>query len=614
MSHLSNRRSSWHATILGPLAVLAALSVAHAQGDVERASVHSSGAQADARSALPALNGDGRYVVFSSTATNLVALSTNGVRQIFLRDRATSTTTLITQHLGVAGNADSDAPVISGDGRYIAFHSDASNLGPADVNGYVDVYLYDRQSDAFTLVSNGAFGGGGASGGSCCPGLSVDGRWVAFYSGAADVVLNDTNGWADAFVFDRLNVLTPVQRVSVGPGGVEGNFGSGFAGPGPTSGQIAVASNPNGTDCYVAFQSLASNLVAGAIQGCLTIYMRDTQLGTTSLVSASTSGAQNATDATGVAMSADARYVAFNCGANMLVPGDTNGGGDTFVRDMQTPTTFRVSLSSQQIPAAGGPFKSPFPHHPSISADGRYVAFETSRANLVANDTDGKNSIFVRDTITNLTWRVTLASTGAQPSDHCVAPWISGDGTVVAFGSAAANLVPADTNAVMDVFLESHHPTTVGYCYGDGTGTACPCGNNGGAEKGCNNSAGTGGALLIGLGTTRVAHDTFLLAASTMTPNTFVLFYQGTTAASVPFGDGIRCATTIRRLGVRSVDSSGSRSFGFGIAGDPSISVQGLVPPTGGTRQYQAWYRNAASFCTPSAFNLSNGLRAVWTP
>ncbi len=603
-----------HAALRAPFALLALAMAAHAQGDVERISVDSAGIQADAGSGPPALSHDGRYVVFPSTAMNLVPGGTSGTQHVYLRDRLAGTTRLVTKRLGVEGNGDSGAAVISADGRFVAFHTTADNLGPVDSNGAQDVYLFDVQTDAFTLVSNGAAGGGGGTGGSGHPAISPDGRWVAFYSGAPDMVLNDGNGWTDAFVFDRTNLATPVEIVSVGPGGVSADFHSGTTGQPAALGQIAVVSKPGGNGCLVAFQSLASNLVPGANWGEDAVFLRDTQLATTSVVSASSTGAVANGACSGISMSADGRFVAFNSRASNLVPGDTVSW-DTFVRDVTTGTTAKVTVSSQLLPGSGGAFLAPFPYSPSISADGRYVAYETPYASLVPNDTNGKNSIFVHDRVDQRTWRVDADPFGAQSNDHGVAPWISGDGRVVAFASGATDFVAGDTNAAVDVFVESFRSTTYGFCFGDGTGAACPCGNAGAPEKGCQNSTGTGGALLVGAGTTSVANDTFVLAASTMTPNTTVLFFQGTTQVATAFGDGLRCAGgSVLRIGQRAADATGSRSLGSGIAGDGPVSVSGLVPATGGTRAYQAWYRNPAPFCTAATFNLSNGLSATWTP
>ncbi len=155
----------------------------------------------------------------------------------------------------------------------------------------------------------------------------------------------------------------------------------------------------------------------------------------------------------------------------------------------------------------------------------------------------------------------------------------------------------------------------VSYCFGDGTGTACPCGNSSlvGDNEGCASSLGTGGKL-VGSGGPSVSNDTFHLTGTRM-PNSSVLYFQGTTrvagGAGGTFGDGLRCAGgTVVRLGAKTNASGGSV---FPSGADPLISIKGVVS-AGATRDYQAWYRNSASFCTASTFNLTNGVQAVWQP
>jgi hypothetical protein len=153
----------------------------------------------------------------------------------------------------------------------------------------------------------------------------------------------------------------------------------------------------------------------------------------------------------------------------------------------------------------------------------------------------------------------------------------------------------------------------IGYCFGDGSGTPCPCGNFGLPGRGCENSFATGGGLLTGAGKASVGGDTVVLTASGLPPTTTALFFQG--AAQTPFGavfgDGLLCtAGPVIRLGAKAAVA--------GVAtwpGAPPISVGGGLPPAGGTRFYQCWYRNnAALFCTPARFNLTNAYSIVWTP
>jgi hypothetical protein len=153
----------------------------------------------------------------------------------------------------------------------------------------------------------------------------------------------------------------------------------------------------------------------------------------------------------------------------------------------------------------------------------------------------------------------------------------------------------------------------VGYCYGDGSGTACPCGNFGLPGHGCENSFATGGGLLTGAGKASVAGDTLVLTASGLPPTTTALFFQAAAQSpfGVVFGDGLLCTTgPVIRLGAKAA-VAGAATW----PGAPAISLGGALPPAGGTRFYQCWYRNnAAAFCTPARFNLTNGYGVVWTP
>jgi len=154
------------------------------------------------------------------------------------------------------------------------------------------------------------------------------------------------------------------------------------------------------------------------------------------------------------------------------------------------------------------------------------------------------------------------------------------------------------------------------FCAGDGSATACPCANAGATGRGCASSVPTSGGLLAGQGLASVSADTVVLSASGLPSGTSALFFQGTVRSNggqgVTFGDGLRCAAgTVLRLGTK-VAAGGSAAYPTG--GDPSVSQRGLLPAGGGTRHYQVWYRNAAAFCTPATFNLTNGLTADWSP
>jgi hypothetical protein len=191
-----------------------------------------------------------------------------------------------------------------------------------------------------------------------------------------------------------------------------------------------------------------------------------------------------------------------------------------------------------------------------------------------------------------------------------------------------ANAAPAAVNATIGLWKSGSpgsinstvdgpgpNSTSFPFCAGDGSATACPCGNLSplGSNAGCANSLGTAG-LLVGGGTASIAADTFVLQGSGMTDGS-VLYFQGTAqhsgGAGAHFGDGLRCAGgTVTRLGVRTNVGGASQ---FPAAGGTPISVVGANAP-GNVRTYQAWYRNAAAFCTSSTFNLTNGWQATWSP
>jgi hypothetical protein len=157
--------------------------------------------------------------------------------------------------------------------------------------------------------------------------------------------------------------------------------------------------------------------------------------------------------------------------------------------------------------------------------------------------------------------------------------------------------------------------TISGFCSGDGTATACPCGNVGATGHGCASSIEPNGALLVGNGNAQVSADTVTLSATGLS-NSTCLFFQGTTqqggASGVVFGDGLRCAGgSVVRLA--TLQSSGGAAQLPGTT-HPQLSVAGQIPPGGATRTYQVWYRNAAAFCTTSTFNLTNGVLVSWMP
>ncbi len=224
----------------------------------------------------------------------------------------------------------------------------------------------------------------------------------------------------------------------------------GSQGNGPSNQETALSSDGR----VVVFHSEATNLVPGDTNGIEDIFVHDRQTGITTRVSVATGGGQalwngqpNIGTSENASMSADGRFVAFDSFANNLVPGDTNGQYDIFVHDRQSGVTTRVSV------ATGGGQANDGGGHSQLSADGRIVAFDSEATNLVPGDTNGIEDIFVHDRQTGITTRVSVATGGGQANGESGNPVLSGDGRYVAFPSEATNLVPGDSNGVQDVFV-----------------------------------------------------------------------------------------------------------------------------------------------------------------
>ncbi len=420
-----------------------------AEGDTTLVSVDSSGNQANHRSHAPSISSDGRFVAFHSRASNLVANDTNGDHDVFVHDRKTGTTRRVSiASSGKQGNNGSYMPSISPDGRFVAFSSFASNLVPNDTNGSfsIDVFLRDRQRGTTELVSVDS-SGEQDYGSSSSPSISPDGRYVAFQSDACSLVPNDTcniSDYTDVFVRDRQRGTT--RRVSIASSGKQGNNGS-----------YMPSISADGR--FVAFAAYASNLVPNDINGRTDVLIHDRQRGTTKPVSVDSSGNQANGESYVPSISSDGRYVAFQSNATNLVANDTNEADDIFVRDRKTGTTRRVSVDSSGNQANSDGSWPSDSSWPSISSDGRYIAFNSWATNLVSNDTNGKPDIFVRDRQTRTTELVSVNGLSNQTNGDSYVPSISSDGRFVTFESKASNLVTDDTNDRIDIFLHQRDIT-----------------------------------------------------------------------------------------------------------------------------------------------------------
>lgn len=345
------------------------------------------------------------------------------------------TTRVSVDSAGIQANNDSIHPALSADARFVAFKSEATNLVLGDTNGAIDVFVHDRATGA-TLRVNVDSSGAEANGFSLNPSISADGRFVVFGSVASNLVLGDSNGTADVFVRDLATGQT--TRASVDSAGNEGNDWSN------TWGDTASISADGR---LVAFSSFASNLVPEDTNGAVDVFVRDVVLGQTVRVSVDSKGTQGDLVSSFPAISANGRYVALQSLAGNFDAGDTNLAEDIFVHDRQTGGMAWVSVDP-----AGGPGNAAS-YGPSISADGRFVAFTSYASNLLPSDTNNAADVFVRDRVTGQLWRVSVDSTGIEGNLGSAQPAISADGRYVTFESGASNLVPGDTNGELDVFV-----------------------------------------------------------------------------------------------------------------------------------------------------------------
>ncbi|MFN8138580.1 MAG: hypothetical protein U0R49_02160 [Fimbriimonadales bacterium] len=402
-----------------------------------RASLAYNGRQVTSPCALPCVSRDGRYIGFH-TNDNLDDRIGNPRGDGYARDLLTGRIERVTvANDGSLGNDLSSIFGFSADNRFVVYDSEATNMVFGDTNGMNDIFVRDRLLQTTEMVSV-THDGQLANGVSEIPSISGDGRFVVFDSNATNLVPSDTNGKNDIFVRDRW--LATTLRVSVSSTGEQADRDSWGA---------SISADGR----YVVFQSYARNLIPDDTNRRLDVYLHDMQTGETERVSTATDGTEGNSDSNLVfastPISADGRFVTFFSTASNLVPGDTNRSVDTFVRDRWTGETKRVSLRSDGGQGNHGGGDS------VISADGRYICFFSASTNMTnENDANGTLAdLFMRDTMTGETWRITNSTAGEQADNWCGYQSMSASGLVVVFQSQATNLAPNDTNGFMDVFV-----------------------------------------------------------------------------------------------------------------------------------------------------------------
>ncbi len=389
--------------------------------------------QGDDSSYTASISAGGRTIAFESYASTLIPGDANGARDVFCKDLVTGTLSRVSVNsAGAEANSGSSNPSISADGLFVAFVSYASNLVPGDSNADYDVFRKDLRTGEVLRVSATA-GGGQGNGLSESPSICANGRYVAFVSSASNLIAGDTNEYDDVFCKDLHTGA--LWRVSVGSEGGQGNGGSFWP---------SISADGR----YIAFVSYASSLVSGDTNGEWDVFRKDLQSGALVRVSVDAVGGQANDWSNGPSISADGRFVAFQSLASNLVLSDTNATWDVFRKDLMTGAISRVSLDAEGAQGNGDSL------YPSISAGGRSVAFQSDSSNLVPDDTNGEDDVFRKDIQTGTIVRVSAGGAGGQANDASHDPLISADGRYVAFDSNASNLVPGDTNGWMDVFCK----------------------------------------------------------------------------------------------------------------------------------------------------------------
>jgi hypothetical protein len=345
-------------------------------GQTTRVSVDSAGLQANDNSFDPELTADGRYVVFRSAASNLVAGDTNNMPDIFRHDRQTGTTIRVS--VGAAGQQPTqpaNGGVMSDDGRYVVFYCGDNTLVPGDICVQSDVFCRDCLTGTTALISTSLLTGQTFNPRSN-PRLSSAGEFIVFQSTGDDLAPNDFNGWSDIFVWSR--ATNSISLVSVGSSGNQGNSGSSTA---------SVSADGR----FVAFASNASNFLAGDTTDS-DVFVRDRLLGQLTCVSLAPGGQLANGDSFAPSISGDGRFVVFWSTASNLVAGDTNGVYDVFVHDRATNTTSRASVSAAGAQGTGQSTNG------KIAQGGRYIAFDSTASNLVVPDTNlTVTDCYVRD-------------------------------------------------------------------------------------------------------------------------------------------------------------------------------------------------------------------------
>ena len=395
------------------------------------------------------VNVDGSVVAFESNSTNLTGSDTNGAKDVFARNLTTGVTSLVSINAAgtASGNCESRNAIISADGRYVAFESCASDLLPTATWLLRAVYIRDLQTNQTRIVSVNS--SGTALNGEPIA-ISANGRFVVFQTRDQNVTnVPDAANFMDVFVRDmEANVTHAVTVNRDGTGMANANSGNVALG-------LDVKITADGR--YVLFPSDATDLVSITHGGTVNLFVRDLQTQSTAAVTVNSGGTQLVGGDRTASISDDGRYVAFTSGSASVAAPDTDTGLDVFRRDMQGGVTTLVSVNAAGDASSNGTAKAA-----SASADGRYIAFDSSSSDLTTSpDSNSLPDIYWRDMTAGITKLISANSSNTNSANSfSESPMISGNGQTVMFRSAANDLIPggADNNALIDLYLREVVP------------------------------------------------------------------------------------------------------------------------------------------------------------
>lgn len=519
----------------------------------------------------------GRHVAFVTTAS-LTASDVNGTYNGYVRDLSAQTTRLVGDVGGVAPGGDTQWVSLSGGGRFIAFGTNASNLGSPDANGAHDIYVHDLVNDS---VSRASFALGGADPNGLCgwPDISDDGRRVVYRSGATNISPAANAGYDQIYLFDAQSGATTLLSKDA----------NGVAGTWFCYGQPRISADGR----YVVFTSGANNLLASDTNIGLDVFRYEVATGALVLASSLPSGA--ATPLTNNAspdISADGRYVAFDTLAPLL-PSDLNFQTDVYVKDMLTGALTLITATPSNVAGTGWA--------PRISADGRHVVFLSDSTLLDPLKNTNSLEVFVRDLPTATTQRLSTSPTGADANSVCGEPCVSGNGRRAAFISAATNIVLPDlAPGYYDVIARDRGAPSAPIVY------CVPKVNSLGCTPLLNHSGTPSASLPSG----------FVLSVTNLLNNKYgTMFYSLGGANNLPFSGGFLCvqAPLLRTPVTLTGGTPGGNDCTGVMTRDFNAWIASGADPAliGGVEVWAQFYSRDPGFAPPNNVNLTEALDFV---